>query len=133
MAWTTPKTNWSNGDFYNIEDWQRMRDNAEYLCDACNAVNGTNIESKLPWKELNDILYYEDMNDLYSAVMKVASVYEKDYRFNFTANMSMLGAEELNRFESLELELYNYMKSQLSMLPRLAVVLGRKHIGNRIQ
>ena len=29
--WTTPKVNWHSMDFYNIEDWLRLRSNLEHL------------------------------------------------------------------------------------------------------
>ena len=29
--WTTPKVNWKPTDYYNIEDWQRVRSNLEHL------------------------------------------------------------------------------------------------------
>lgn len=29
--WNTPKVNWKPTDYYNIEDWQRVRTNLEYL------------------------------------------------------------------------------------------------------
>lgn len=29
--WSTPKVNWRSTDFYNIEDWQRVRSNLEHL------------------------------------------------------------------------------------------------------
>ena len=29
--WNTPKVNWKPADYYNIEDWQRVRANLEYL------------------------------------------------------------------------------------------------------
>lgn len=31
--WTTPKVDWKATDYYNIEDWQRVRNNLEYLRD----------------------------------------------------------------------------------------------------
>lgn len=31
--WSTPKVNWKQTDFYNIEDWQRVRNNLAYLRD----------------------------------------------------------------------------------------------------
>lgn len=30
--WTTPKVDWKSTDYYNIEDWQRVRNNLEHLC-----------------------------------------------------------------------------------------------------
>lgn len=29
--WLTPKVNWKSTDYYNIEDWQRVRSNLEHL------------------------------------------------------------------------------------------------------
>jgi hypothetical protein len=29
--WTAPKVNWKQTDFYNIEDWQRVRSNLEHV------------------------------------------------------------------------------------------------------
>lgn len=29
--WTQPKVNWKSIDYYNIEDWQRVRSNLEHL------------------------------------------------------------------------------------------------------
>lgn len=29
--WTNTKTNWVSTDYFNIEDWQRIRNNLEYL------------------------------------------------------------------------------------------------------
>ena len=32
MAWNTPKTNWSNGDRFNLDpDYNRIKGNIEYL------------------------------------------------------------------------------------------------------
>ena len=30
--WSDPKVNWKSSDYYNIEDWQRVRNNLEHLC-----------------------------------------------------------------------------------------------------
>ena len=32
--WSEPKINWKSTDFYNIEDWQRVRSNLEHLRDV---------------------------------------------------------------------------------------------------
>lgn len=31
MAWQTPKIDWKSSDFYNIEDWHRVRNNLEHI------------------------------------------------------------------------------------------------------
>ena len=31
--WITPKTEWRSTDFYNIEDWRRVRTNLEHICE----------------------------------------------------------------------------------------------------
>jgi hypothetical protein len=32
--WTPPKVNWQSIDYFNIEDWQRVRSNLEHLCNC---------------------------------------------------------------------------------------------------
>lgn len=33
MAFSTPKTDWVSTDYYNIEDWERIRDNLTFIND----------------------------------------------------------------------------------------------------
>ncbi len=31
MAWNTPKVDWTSTDYFNVEDWDRIRENTEYV------------------------------------------------------------------------------------------------------
>lgn len=37
MAWTTPKTDWTESSFFNVVDWNRIKDNVTYLADELEA------------------------------------------------------------------------------------------------
>lgn len=38
MYWTTPKTNWNQGDYFNLEDYIRINDNLAYLKDMAAEI-----------------------------------------------------------------------------------------------
>ena len=39
MSWTEPKTNWTENDFFNIKDYNRIKNNIAYLTeDVSNIV-----------------------------------------------------------------------------------------------
>ncbi len=39
--WTTPKVDWKSIDYFNIEDWQRVRSNLEHLRDWLQSMKST--------------------------------------------------------------------------------------------
>lgn len=43
MSWVTPKTNWSSGNYYNLEDAQRIADNICYLLEMARNIYSGNI------------------------------------------------------------------------------------------
>lgn len=56
MSWTTPKTNWNQGDHFNLEDAVRIADNIAYLKDMAAEI--------YPQTELYGIAYREDYNNI---------------------------------------------------------------------
>ena len=44
--WSTPKVDWKPIEYFNIEDWQRIRGNLEYLRDRLHAM-GTRMPALL--------------------------------------------------------------------------------------
>jgi hypothetical protein len=43
MSWITPKTNWYSGNYYNLEDAQRIADNICYLLEKARTIYSGNI------------------------------------------------------------------------------------------
>lgn len=41
MAWETPKTNWRATDYFNLNDWNRIKNNLVYLADEIQAAGVT--------------------------------------------------------------------------------------------
>lgn len=56
MSWTTPKTNWNQGDHFNLEDAVRIADNIAYLKDMAAEI--------YPQTELYGIAYRGYYNNL---------------------------------------------------------------------
>lgn len=61
MSWNSPKVNWAPTDYFQLEDWNRIVDNAQYLYDFLNAT--------FAWKDcvLKDtaaLPYYDIVNNL---------------------------------------------------------------------
>ena len=57
MAFITPKTDWTSEDFFNIEDYFRIVNNINLLCDASLAVIGVEI----PYPDIPVEKTYTDM------------------------------------------------------------------------
>lgn len=56
MSWTTPKTNWNQGDHFNLEDAVRIADNIAYLKDMAAEI--------YPQTELYGLVYRGYYNNL---------------------------------------------------------------------
>lgn len=41
MSWSTPKTDWVESNFFNVSDWNRIKDNMTYLADELAAAGYT--------------------------------------------------------------------------------------------
>lgn len=67
MAWQTPKTDWQITDYYNIEDWHRVRNNLEfiwnYLVSKMGYVPPTLLETDTG-RERNELPYVRLVNNM---------------------------------------------------------------------
>lgn len=64
--WSTPKTNWKTTDFYNIEDWRRVRSNLEHLCSVLPSL-GMNVPPLLETdtgRGYNELPYVHLVNNM---------------------------------------------------------------------
>lgn len=66
MAFQTPKTNWVRTDHFNISDWERVRDNLEFINSWFKAHNWPNsvLESMATPRGINDLPSVELINRL---------------------------------------------------------------------
>lgn len=146
MAWETPKTDWSAsydetglfiGDFFNVEDYNRIKNNLVYLRDLAAQLiydmpdvtvgaDKTVPDGDNPDFD-NDNFFADEINLIEDALETIdenigwADFGEKQ---TFYDNGRFIDAEELNRIESATLELYEVIENSIAKRQRLSFRLG---------
>lgn len=129
MAWSKPKTDWQASDYINIEDFNRIRDNIEYLktesdklykdfpfsVELANRVGYSSYAYVDLWNSLESCLQDIVDNTTVMAVgnKKVYTVFDPYIDYN-----------ELNRLERACLTYYDLFERQKLTLRKLAFKLG---------
>lgn len=127
MAWSTPKTNWIATDMINVADFNRWKNNLDYLQNLCEEMYPI-VKSNMGTDQTVEDIPYEDM--LNNIENTLDNVNQSSYNFNigekqvFSANSYYIDYNEINRIESAELKLYKWLKAQFDAIPRLAFRLG---------
>lgn len=136
-TWTTPKTDWYgatttagySGDYFNYTDYNRIKNNLEYLHELCqllyNNYNTNHIE--LDDKTISSWLYADEINAL-EENLEIMNQNTLNHSLGssktYSANGPMIDYEELNRIESASLHLYTYYTNQLKGTRRLTLHLS---------
>lgn len=127
MAWSTPKTNWIATDMINVADFNRWKNNLDYLQNLCEEMYPI-VKSNMGTDQTVEDIPYEDM--LNNIENTLDNVNQSSYNFDigekqvFSANSYYIDYNEINRIESAELKLYKWLKAQFDAIPRLAFRLG---------
>lgn len=143
MAWTTPKTDWTENTFINSGDVNRWIGNLNFLRDLASHLYTTqigylNTQEKVVVGSIDgdllqgdtdeDIhLYSDEMNELEAKLTEINNgtlIYEIGEQQTYHDNGAMPDYNELNRIESAMLRLYTEMTIQHNNLDRLAFTLG---------
>lgn len=129
MVWETPKTNWVSTDRFNISDYNRIKNNLEYL-----GMMGLEIYKFFTLDDMGEdktsyagywtpaeFNLFESNLELIKANFPASNI---GTRKTFFENGPFIDWEELNRIESALLAYYNMASLQRGTIPRLAVRLG---------
>lgn len=106
MAWTTPVTNWSNGNNFTHDDMNRICGNINYLYPA----------AALPSYTQNDILTTNDWEDMAKALFTLIEV----SGITGEVPVSNMTADTINAVEGLIQEIYD--RINLNMAQEVATV-----------
>ena len=130
MAWSTPKTNWKLYSKFNIEDFNRIKNNIAYLHEiAVDTLGGFDIEDM--GSDMDNYASYwnvDHFNAIEHNLLSIANkVSTKDYGpyQTFYANGIFIGYQELNRIEKACAELKTMIEDQANMVRRIPFKLGR--------
>lgn len=129
MGWTEPKTEWKSDDRFNISDYNRIKENIEYLHSLAQELYRYFHIPELG----EDKLYYEDyfyareFNNMEDSLEKINQViYSQNIgeKQIFVDNGVFIDWKELNRLESASLKIYELLNTQKALLPRMNFRLG---------
>ena len=135
MAWVTPKTNWLDGDYFNLSpDYDRIKGNIEYLIALSKTLY---VDYPTPTLETADITGYPKVSFFNNVVNATRAMLESCYTPSGAKSMKLYAsngvawpAAELNTIERNHYLLYMAFTGQKSGIPRLQFTLGGKHIGS---
>lgn len=127
MTWETPKTNWYgstdtdgiySGDRFNAEDFNRIKNDLEYLRDFAKALyDEFSINDLGSDRTPEDYFYADEINKLEQNLELVnANTLKRQYGDSATYhdNGNTIDFAELNRLESAILDLYNRLTNQFN-------------------
>lgn len=140
MAWETPKTDWSAqysdtglfmGDFFNIQDYNRIKNNLLYLRELA-----TQLMHNVPKitvgddKESYDEYFYADEINMIEDALETIDLFigwvDFGNKQTFYDNGKFIDSAELNRIESAELQLYDLLTNSIAGKLRLRFRLGTR-------
>ena len=112
--WQTPKTTWAPGDYFNIEDYNRIKGNLNVLHEiAMSAWLEFPFVKMGADKTYADVSYYADEINLFESNLEAINSNTCDLEIGDTqtyeANKLFIGSVELNRIESACLKLHEYL------------------------
>lgn len=128
--WITPKTDWQSTDYVNIEDYNRIIGNMEYLVRIAKGlfmrVTSVDLGTK---KTYADLIYAREVNALETALNTLnleTYVLNLGETKEYAPNGKTIDFNELNRIESAMLRLYETEMVHRVTIPILAFTLGNQ-------
>lgn len=124
MAWSTPKTDWNGetvdgvyiGDRFNAVDFNRIKNNLEYLRDlAIKMYEEFSIQSLGSDRTPKDFFYADEINTLEDNLKTINNNSLKRSYGNvpvYVDNGNTMDFKELNRLESAILDLYEKLTNE---------------------
>ena len=134
MDWTTPKTNWVNGDRFNLDpDYNRIKGNIEYLIELSKTMYSDYDTPSLETASTASFPKVSFFNNVVDATQAILSscyspVGARSMR-SYVSNGIVWNASELNAIEHNHLLLYHALTGQKSGIRRLQYTLGGAKIG----
>ena len=130
IEWNNPKTDWKETDRFNIEDFNRIKNNISWLHEKAVYLNrpfeiedmGEDIVDYLSYWKVSSFNAFEDNIE---AINK--NILTKDYGTpqRFYENSAFIRWTELNRIESAILSMKNILDNHEKGLQKIPFVLGR--------
>ena len=127
--WQTPKTNWKEGDFFNIEDYNRIKGNInEIRSQALLLWPDFTFEEMGTDKTYEDYGFYADEINRFEANLEYICAgtyaFKIGSRQTFYENQPFIDWEELNRIEEACRLIYSNIQSRYNGRKTLSFTLN---------
>lgn len=136
--WTTPKTDWIATDYYNVSDYERIRDNILWLKDlADNVVDANTVITKtytysvpdlteMADKDYSDITFASVLNAIEDnfATINTNTHNIEDTRNTFEGNSAFYIYSLLNDIEEKIVTLHDYLLSDMVSMRKTQFTLS---------
>ena len=135
MAWITPKTDWIEGEYFNLyPDYERIKGNIEYLIELSKEMYFDYNHPLLETANINGcptVSFFNNVVDATKALLSncYSPKGSRSMRV-YTSNGTAWNAAELNAIENNHQLLYHALRGQKECLPRLQITLGGAKIGS---
>lgn len=137
MEWLEPKTDWAArrdesgeyiGDYFNIEDYNRIKNNIEFLGEVERKFWDVRMRA-MPNKGYKEYPYADEINTLADNLEAINEFVgcEIGKKTVYEDNGEFIGYEDLNRMESACQEIYEAMRGLYRKPGRLPRRLGSKY------
>lgn len=144
MAWITPKTNWRAiydesgeylGDFLNVADYERISGNLQHIKDLYIEYNKPNVTlDAMVSIDTSSLAYASQWNAIENNLEKLIIAFGgllslAGNKKIYIANGRTIDYNELNRIESISLQVYEYLPLEYNAERHLEFSLGLDNIG----
>lgn len=144
MAWTTPKTDWQAtydengeylGDFLNVADYERICGNLQHIKDLYIEYNKPNVTlDAMVSIDTSSLAYASQWNAIENNLEKLIIAFGgllslAGNKKIYIANGRTIDYNELNRIESISLQVYEYLPLEYNAERHLEFSLGLDNIG----
>ena len=129
VVWTDPKTNWKNTDRFNVSDFNRIKNNIEFLHNEAELLYknfeisnmGQNIES---YESYWDVKCFNAFEENIETINNI--IFTQDYGImqRFFENGPFIKWDELNRIETACLRMKDILHRQKIGLRKIPFSLG---------
>lgn len=127
--WQQPKTDWQAGDYFNVQDYNRIKGNLnEIRTQALTLWPDFVFEDMGADKTYQDYSFYADEINRFEAnvdhICAGTFPFEVGDHQTFYDNQPFIGWQELNRIESACLKIYRNISGRADGIKRLAFTLN---------
>jgi hypothetical protein len=138
--WQNPKTDWAvkykdgvyDGDYFNAEDYNRIKNNLIHLSELANALYPPfQIVEMGSDKRVGDYFYADEINNFEHnlEVINANTVHLNiGETVQFMSDEAVMGFSDLNRLEREILRLYNILQNSYDNRRQLAITLEQRKV-----